>query len=54
MFATPLPTRSPSREQTLHRLAAASEAYPCRYGHNKNKPYCDRSHVAAGFEAEFA
>lgn len=24
----------------------------CRCGHSKNKPYCDRSHVAAGFQAD--
>jgi CDGSH-type Zn-finger protein len=28
-----------------------SETYMCRCGHSKNKPYCDGSHKAAGFEA---
>ncbi len=29
----------------------AKRAVLCRCGHSKNKPYCDNSHVEAGFEA---
>lgn len=31
--------------------AAATRATLCRCGQSKNKPYCDGSHVAAGFDA---
>jgi CDGSH-type Zn-finger protein len=27
-----------------------SPFYLCRYGHSKNKPFCDGSHLAAQFE----
>lgn len=36
---------------TGHRLNVTKTAYLCRCGQSKNKPYCDGSHKAAGFEA---
>jgi CDGSH-type Zn-finger protein/uncharacterized Fe-S cluster protein YjdI len=35
--------------RTINRV---SQAFLCRCGHSKNKPYCDGSHKAAGFEAD--
>jgi len=37
---------------TGRTVARVTEAKLCRCGHSKNKPFCDLSHVAAGFVAE--
>jgi CDGSH-type Zn-finger protein/uncharacterized Fe-S cluster protein YjdI len=37
---------------TGKRVAEATKTYLCRCGQSKNKPFCDGSHKAAGFEAE--
>lgn len=37
---------------TGRTINKASQAFLCRCGHSKNKPYCDGSHKAAGFEAD--
>jgi CDGSH-type Zn-finger protein/uncharacterized Fe-S cluster protein YjdI len=37
---------------TGRTVARVTEAWLCRCGQSKNKPFCDLSHVAAGFEAE--
>ena len=34
------------------RITTKTTAYMCRCGASKNKPYCDGSHKAAGFEAD--
>ncbi len=36
---------------TGHRVAIKDRAILCRCGQSKNKPFCDGSHKAAGFEA---
>lgn len=37
---------------TGHTINRATELYLCRCGQSMNKPYCDGSHKAAGFEAD--
>ena len=37
---------------TGRTINKVTETYLCRCGQSKNKPYCDGSHKAAGFEAE--
>jgi CDGSH-type Zn-finger protein/uncharacterized Fe-S cluster protein YjdI len=37
---------------TGHTVNRVTEAWLCRCGQSKNKPYCDGSHKAAGFVAE--
>jgi CDGSH-type Zn-finger protein/uncharacterized Fe-S cluster protein YjdI len=39
---------------TGRTVARITEARLCRCGQSRNKPFCDMSHVAAGFEAEGA
>jgi CDGSH-type Zn-finger protein/uncharacterized Fe-S cluster protein YjdI len=39
---------------TGRTVARITEARLCRCGQSKNKPFCDLSHVAAGFEADGA
>jgi CDGSH-type Zn-finger protein len=36
---------------TGRTVARITEARLCRCGQSRNKPFCDLSHVAAGFEA---
>ncbi len=39
---------------TGRTVARVTEAKLCRCGQSKNKPFCDLSHIAAGFNAEGA
>jgi CDGSH-type Zn-finger protein/uncharacterized Fe-S cluster protein YjdI len=39
---------------TGRTVSRVNEARLCRCGHSKNKPFCDLSHVAAGFAADGA
>jgi CDGSH-type Zn-finger protein len=36
---------------TGRTVARVTETWLCRCGQSKNKPFCDRSHIAAGFQA---
>lgn len=37
---------------TGHTINRVTDAYLCRCGQSANKPYCDGSHVKAGFQAD--
>jgi CDGSH-type Zn-finger protein len=39
---------------TGRTMARITQARLCRCGQSKNKPFCDLSHVAAGFVADGA
>ncbi len=45
---TPWKLRIGGQEKVLEHQTLAL----CRCGHSKNKPFCDGSHKAAGFQAE--
>jgi CDGSH-type Zn-finger protein len=37
---------------TGRTVARVTQARLCRCGHSQTRPFCDLSHVAAGFEAD--
>jgi len=39
-------------EGEVTKVEEGKEVYLCRCGCSKNKPFCDRSHIACGFKDE--
>jgi CDGSH-type Zn-finger protein len=48
----PLTIVDPAGEE--HEIAEGRSVGLCRCGHSKRKPFCDRSHIEAGFQGHDA